>query len=393
MVLYFALDDGSIIEEYPLTESFHRMEKINVDQGAIKLDRADHHADKTHLLLKGDLANDEKYISMQTQAGVVLASIDHEGKFHGAGITAPELTSINSTLDDVVDVLAQINLDVDTNETAIENLETDVQQNTQQVALIASHEDDLTGATHLNTGGELVKRDSSGDVHFNTVTTELAAIGNNISLYGDAAMNFVPQSIVNGSPVNKPDFLYRFGRNTEELGDLSGTGDGLELKNGDTYNEILIQVNDNTPTIQIAYEKLAEPVIRFTENDTITIDMDDSGYHRLVVKEEATVTAGATTTLNLRDNVTAFELQLSGNMLANDDTHIHLTKTVSGDLFQYSYRFEVAAVDVTHDVYIKRVTRKHDSDMITVKIHLKSTDTIPNNTILHLICVEDTHLL
>jgi len=330
---------------------------------------------------------------MQTAAGVVLASVDHEGKFVGAGITVPEVTSLNTALDDVVDVLAEISGDVDTNETAIENLETDVQQNTQQVALIASHEDDLTGATHLNTGGELVKRDSSGDVHFNAVTTELAAVGNNISLYGDAAMNFVPQSIVNGVPVNKPDFLYRWGRNTEELGDTSGTGDGLEFKNGDTDNEILIQVNDNTPTLEIAYEKLAEPVIRFVENGTTTVDMDDAGYHRLVVKEEVTITANGTNSLNLRDNVTAFELQLSGNMIANDDTHIHLTKTVSGDLFKYSYSFEVAAVDATHDVYIKRVTRRHDTDVITIKVHLKSTDTIPNNTILHLICVEDTHLL
>ena len=259
MVIFFATEHG-VIEEYPLSgTNILKSNKIDVDDGAIQIDHAQHHDDKTHLLLKGNLSATEKYIRMLNLAGETLAEVDHTGTYHG-GVDAPQIDTLNTTVDDLTDILAEEVDDLLEAQGNIADLQTEVAANTNQVALIASHENTLNAATHLAEQNEIVKRDNTGHAAFSSIQTELAAIGNNISLYGDAAFNFVPQEVVNGVTVNKPNYLYRIGRNVSELGDASGVGDGLEFSTpgvgGSGVNSIFIQCNETTPTIDIEHHKL-----------------------------------------------------------------------------------------------------------------------------------------
>ena len=146
-----------------------------------------------------------------------------------------------------------------------------------------------------NSAETLLKIDHQGVVFTDKMSTELIDVTQSVDLYGDAAIQYVPQTSQN---INVPGYVYRFGKNQEEVGDFSTQGDGLEMRNGVLTeglaynvpiggNEILIQVNDITPTIDIRRVKNpgVESFVISTERQTAQdpghklITIDDGGLH------------------------------------------------------------------------------------------------------------------
>jgi riboflavin synthase len=127
--------------------------------------------------------------------------------------------------------------------------------------------------------------DYQGVVNAHKMSTNLIDVKQSVDLYGDAAIQYVPQT---SQFQNVPGYTYRFGKNQQELGDFSTQGDGLEFRNMPWGgNEILMQVNDITPTIEIhrvknpGVETLVVTSERQSEQDpgNKIITIDDAGLH------------------------------------------------------------------------------------------------------------------
>ena len=144
-------------------------------------------------------------------------------------------------------------------------------------------------------GQTLVNCDHQGYINSHKIITNLIDVKQSVDLYGDAATQYVPQT---SSGVNVPGYVYRFGKNQEELGDFSTQGDGLEMRNGVMTtglnynvpingNEILIQVNDSTPTIEIRRVKnpgiesfrIVTPRQSAQDPGEKLVTIDDAGLH------------------------------------------------------------------------------------------------------------------
>ena len=128
-----------------------------------------------------------------------------------------------------------------------------------------------------------MKRHDDG-THFEKVVTNTLSVQDGVGLYKDASLQFVPQDENNN---NVPGWLYRFGANTDEGWDFTQAGAGLEFKQPDgTYgkgNQILIQTNDYTPTIEIKTNKTTEPaiLIRNAVTEKKVVELDSEGVHIL----------------------------------------------------------------------------------------------------------------
>ena len=125
----------------------------------------------------------------------------------------------------------------------------------------------------------LVNIDYQGVVNAHKMSTNLIDVKQSVDLYGDAATQYTPQT---SFFQNVPGYTYRFGKNQEELGDFSPQGDGLEMKEP-TGNEILIQVNDITPTIEIRRVKNPGVELLLVRTpqplDHKLLSIDDAGLH------------------------------------------------------------------------------------------------------------------
>ena len=125
----------------------------------------------------------------------------------------------------------------------------------------------------------LVNIDYQGVVNAHKMSTNLIDVKQSVDLYGDAATQYTPQT---SEFENVPGYTYRFGKNQEELGDFSPQGDGLEMKEP-TGNEILIQVNDITPTIEIRRVKNPGVELLLVRTpqplDHKLLSIDDAGLH------------------------------------------------------------------------------------------------------------------
>ena len=135
----------------------------------------------------------------------------------------------------------------------------------------------------VRSGVTLVNCDYQGVLNTHKMSTNLIDVQQSVDLYGDAAVQYTPQTSQN---VNLQGYTYRFGKNLEELGDFSTQGDGLEMIEP-AGNEILIQVNDLTPTIQIhraknpGVESFVISTVRSSAQDPgdKLITIDDAGLH------------------------------------------------------------------------------------------------------------------
>ena len=242
----FALPDGSTLVDYPLLE--HEIvsslaERIVVDSGAIKIDSAHHNLDNAHLVWDGSLVQGQDYFKI-TKQGQVLVNVDYLGKVHcNADVGAPNITTIEA---------------------------------------------ELASSTHLSTHDTLVKRDNNNTTTFAHITTNILNASQDVAMYGDCALTFTPQD---SQGVNRVGYMYRFGSNTEEVGDFSGIGDGLEIAEPDVGqtlgNTLLIQTNDSTPTVEFRANKSAGVpwlLIRNSDDDEALM-LDAAGCH-LILNEK-----------------------------------------------------------------------------------------------------------
>ena len=130
----------------------------------------------------------------------------------------------------------------------------------------------------VRSGQTLLNCDYEGTLNAHKIETNLLDVQQSVDLYGDAAVQYTPQT---SQYVNLPGYTYRFGKNQEELGDFSAQGDGMELKEP-TGNEILIQVNQTTPTIEI--KRVKNPGV-----ESLLIRGPPPYNHKLVTMDDAGV--------------------------------------------------------------------------------------------------------
>ena len=238
--------DGSIVVDYPIIEHSleqHIANRIVVDHGSVRIDSANHSLDESHLVLDGVLTQGQDYFKIM-RSGVKQVNVDYNGILWAhQGVSSPGLTALE--------------LDVIANKAA------------------------LASSTHDNTHDTLVKRHNDGTL-FEKIVTNTLSVQDGIGLYKDGVLQFVPQDANNQ---NVPGWIYRFGANTDEGWDFTQAGAGLEFKqpNGSygNGNEILIQVNDYTPTIEIKANKQSEPalLLRNAVTNTKVLEMDHEGVH------------------------------------------------------------------------------------------------------------------
>ena len=316
-----AFPDGSTVIDYPLME--HEIvssiaERLVVDSGAIKIDSAHHNLDRSHLVLDGVLTQGQNYFKI-TKQGNTLVHADHTGKlFCNADVTGPNIQAIES---------------------------------------------ELANSTHLNTHDTLVKRDNNSTTTFQHLTTNILNASTEVAMYGDCQISYTPQD---AQGVNLQGYTYRFGRNQADLGDFSGTGNGLEFAEpGATGNMILIQTNDSTPTIEFRVNKTAGVPWMLIRNsaDHEALSLDDAGIHiRSDEKPGVFLTPGTPLVLHtLTDGKQAHWLELSVNWTgATAETEIEIEQPIASAGLRVIENLEVFLDDqfqnsaVESRVYIKR---------------------------------------
>ena len=344
-----ASSDGTTTLVYPLLESEivgTAFQRIVVDGGVVRLDSVNHSLDEAHLVLEGDdLTAGQDYLKI-IKAGQKVLNIDHNGVLHcHADLTAPVITGIIS--------------EIGTLQTS------DLSQNTtiQANALM------LAAATPINTENTLVLRDNSGTTYFHDITAHEIALQSSCDLYGDAALTYTPQDD-SSPPLNLTGFTYRFGRNTEEIGDFSGTGAGIEMKEPDG-NAIMIQVNQTTPHIELKVKKLNAtiPFILIQDDEKHDlVKIDQHGFsEKFYIYQKTIVTPGQpydSPTLLHGAQVHRFELGTKwSNQIPEIVIRLYTPELINADTHRTIQNLEVCLddravapglLDIPSRMYIKR---------------------------------------
>ena len=190
----------------------------------------------SHLVLQGRLNSGQYYIRAINQdylAGSPGANSGEEDVFYVDDVGNIQCGYVNE-----VDIVALQDLFV--------HVEFEARDNTEI----------LDAATSADVPGALVLRDAHGDIEAHGLTcNHLFTTGpaNQIDIYGDGALRFIPR-LPDGS-IDASGF-YRFGRNTDDLGDTTGSGDGLEFRHHD--QEILIQTQAAASFIRMKGDKSSD---------------------------------------------------------------------------------------------------------------------------------------
>ena len=348
-----AKPSGGTVVVYPLIEQnviSGIAERIVIDDGAIKIDHAADNLDNAHLVLDGVLTSGQDYVKI-VKNGVKLMNIDHTGKVYcHEGIAFPDLTTMESFItvlqgQTATNANGLIALDGDitvlqgqtaTNAGGLITVDNSrvVEDQLLQAAIdvnighIATNTTELLSSTHESTHDTLVKRNNNTPTLFNDVTVNTLSSHDAIALYGDATLQFVPQAHVGE---NLTGYTFRFGRNMQELGDLSGTGAGLEFKDL-LNNELLMQVNMNTPTIELKVNKLAGvPFVRIRDNNEDSIlEITDAGViPKVHVVNTIYLTPGALLQTSMLGGYQSHVFELGSAWLENSgDTRIEFSESL-----------------------------------------------------------------
>ena len=327
-----AYTDGTTIVDYPLIESeviSSLAERIVIDGGAIKLDSAHQNLDQSHLVLDGVLTAPQSYFKIK-RSGTTLVNCDHTGKlFCNVDVTSPNIVDL---------------------------------------------ETEIANATNVDTHDTLVRRNNNTtttiqDMTSETMHTDIIEVKEDCALYGDGTLTFTPQYATTGLNV-VPAYTYRFGANSEALGDYTNRGDGLEMKepdavNGDRKNKILIQVNSGTPTIEMLVNKTAgEPWFLIRDKDLQPVlHLDESGCHiRTDVKSIVNVTPGNAVSLQtLTEGMQSHYFVLSTAWgVSTSETEIEIEESVVHSNLRVIQNMEVLLDDIgtgspiESRLYIKR---------------------------------------
>ena len=233
---------------YPVTKEQVFAHTLQTVDGGVHIDSTNNNLDNAHLILNGNLPQSEYYLRCHDLTENVF-TIDGDGDVKCAAVEAASLK-----LPQIANVETQIGLNSS-------NLALDAQLiqviqgiDSAQDTKITNLETVVEAATRLKGGDTLVKRgQSSGtEIEYCKVNQLHALTPNaNISVFGDGTFNWVA---MDSSGNNQPNSLYRFGRNTTDLGDNTGAGDGLEIVRND--NTCLISCTKHSATIKIEGEKM-----------------------------------------------------------------------------------------------------------------------------------------
>ena len=256
----------------------------------------------------------------------------------------------------------------------------------------------------MKSGQTLVNCDYQGHIHAHKFYTNLIDARQSVDLYGDAAVQYVPQDSAGD---NVHGYKYRFGKNQQELGDFSTQGDGMEMRNMPWGgNEILIQVNDITPTIEIhrvknpGVESFVISSERQSEQDPgdKLITIDDAGLH--VRRDDQNVQ------LMTPGNAISVEMLLSGFQThrftlnsawtANTETEIEIYSATSLAEFRHIQNLEVTIDDLSQAggvaainarVYVKRWGCYRNSYLrvwVVLGVDLRGDANIPSGRFIRL---------
>lgn len=210
-------------------------EQIRVD--------ADDEVDKSHVYLEGPLLSDEFFLrchdpDQDSGSGNMFLeaqfAVDKNGNVNCGDITSETITEI-------VDKIEEQEEDIDLVD-----------------SLVNTVYDEIVWATPDASEGILVKRAVGGyKTKFNKLETRDLTVSNyggdsHVDIRGDSILYWVPL-LADGT--TKPNSIYRFGHNHQEVGDLTASGGGLEFV--DDGQEILIQTSQTAPTMRIRGNKNA----------------------------------------------------------------------------------------------------------------------------------------
>ena len=220
---------------YPILEPTHENKVVahTVESHDAKVSlNTDNSVDKSHLYLEGPLGLDEFFIRCYDPEQDTGSGLPEENEFYvdrSGNVNCKALYS--ETTSDITNSISGIGISLDTIEETLNN------------------------GTENATPDTFVVRDNAGGAKFGKLTTDSLvlnsdAVGPHISMPRNSILHFVPYLADGVTP--RPDSVYRFGRNHEEL-EASGAGDGLEFIQDN--EEILIQVQPTAPTIRIGMDK------------------------------------------------------------------------------------------------------------------------------------------
>ena len=328
-----AYPDGSVVVDYPLIESevVHSLaERIVVDHGAIRIDSAPHNLDQSHLVLDGVLTSGQSYFKI-TKSGTTLVNCDETGElFCNAGVTSPNIVDL---------------------------------------------ETEIGNSTNVDTHDTLVRRNNNTtttiqDLTCDTMHTDLIEVQNDVALYGDATLTFTPQDAITGLNVTPP-YTYRFGANSAGVGDFTTRGDGLLLQepddaiSGERKNKCVIQVNSQTPTIELLVNKIAGESWFLVRDKSLNpvLRLNSSGFHiRTDSKSTVNLTPGnALTVTTLTEGLQSHWFSLSTPWTAaTSETEIVISESSTHQGLRMIENLEVLVDDlglqslVHSRVFVKR---------------------------------------
>ena len=377
--------DGVLTSQYPVFDDIFSLydnvsgffSKIKVDDDSIAINHAGHddNAEDSHLFIKGTLEDHEAFIKIKNDSNVVLFKINHTGHVLAPmDITAPSVTSNTNAI-----IANQSN--ISTNATSL------IQDDTDITALqsLTKVDQGAVQATYLATDNSLVQRNNTGTM-FTILNTEVIQVEDQVSMYGDAQLLWIPQETVNGVLQNVPGSFVRVGR-TEAVGAVAG--DGIELvgraMDVGKRNEVRITANDTAPSIEIQANKSnTAPYIRCTdENDIVVNEISEDGFSQAMVNSSnIDVIPGIDVSVSLKSGLVRHFVFLTTPWTdVSKDVVILLTTDVVDYEFNYFFTCEVSLNELTtlpqytqSVVYVDRISknvRKDAASQIRVVIKLE----------------------
>ena len=364
--MQFYAEGGTITKRHPVTIRFAEgtsedFDRITVDD-VIRIDHASHvgNIDKTHLLLKGDIPSGDHYVRVKNSTGALL-NINHLGKLYAyAGISSPEITTLTTTSADNVSRIVAHDTEISALITATQTLNTTTQTLNTDLQSVEITVNNAAPATSTAVENSIVKRDNVNGTVFTILDTNILSADEAVQLVKDGQLLFTPYHLVNGVNVPKVGWTFRLGRSDDQTDISDNTQDGLEFISPST-NEVRIQVNEATPTIETVNNKYQHVWVRHRDvQRTSQYEVNQFGSHtRIHATEQASITPGIETTGGFATGVTDYVLTLgSAWVFANVSEHeVSLTRADLNPYFVYSFCFlDAPGVSVQSRVYIKRET-------------------------------------
>ena len=364
--MQFYAEGGTITKRHPVTSRFAEgasedFDKITVDD-VIKIDHSSHvgNIDKTHLLLKGDIPNGDHYVRVKNSTGALL-NINHLGKLYAyAGISSPEITTLTTTSAENVNKIGEHETEIDALITATQTLSTATQTLSADLQTVEITLNNAAPATSTAVENSIVKRDNVNGTVFTTLDTHIISADEAVYLEKNAQLLFSPYHMVNGVLVKKVGWVFRFGRAEEQSDVGDNTQDGLEFISPST-NEIRIQVNEASPTIETVNNKFTNVWVRLRDaqrNAQYEINQF-GGQTRIHATLNKPLTPGVATTSGFSGGVTDFVFTLGAAWVFSNvaEHEIILTRTTLNPYMVYIFCFlDSVGANIQSRVFIKRQT-------------------------------------